>query len=248
MYITCTRTEFAGSLTSWDNGYSHFMGPSCHCGTSHSDGWIAPRPVPQQRREEPPSLEALGVWNQATAATGTVVDTYLASRGITIPAPPTLRYHPSPLGSEYPAMIAAVVNPREEIAAIHRTFLRHDGLGKAPIEAPKKRLGSAPGGSIWLSVPEETIVLCEGIEDGLAIKQQTGRCVWVVMGAGNFATAGLPQKPLASRVILAIDGDDAGRRGAYNAVERLEDEGREVLIAEPETGGDWNDMIKGHES
>ena len=49
------------------------------------------------------SEAALSIWHSATLADGTIVETYLASRGLHLPLPPTLRFHEalkhSPVGS-----------------------------------------------------------------------------------------------------------------------------------------------------
>jgi hypothetical protein len=81
---------------------------------------------------------ALAIWRASHPAEGTPVETYLRSRGLTIPVPPSLRFqaglkHPS--GGVWPAMVALVTdggagNP----IGIHRTFLDCDGNRKAPIE------------------------------------------------------------------------------------------------------------------
>jgi hypothetical protein len=36
---------------------------------------------------------ALAIWQSATPADGTLVETYFVSRGLHIPPPPTLRFH-----------------------------------------------------------------------------------------------------------------------------------------------------------
>jgi putative DNA primase/helicase len=54
---------------------------------------------------------ALSIWQSTTAACGTRVEIYLRSRGLTIPPPPKLRFHPGlkhPLGNIWPAMVALV--------------------------------------------------------------------------------------------------------------------------------------------
>jgi putative DNA primase/helicase len=52
---------------------------------------------------------ALAIWRSTERAQGTLVDVYLGSRGIRLPAPDGLRFHPGlrhPSGGIWPAMVA----------------------------------------------------------------------------------------------------------------------------------------------
>jgi putative DNA primase/helicase len=40
-----------------------------------------------------PSAAALAIWRSTVAASGTPVEAYLATRGLTLPLPPSLRFH-----------------------------------------------------------------------------------------------------------------------------------------------------------
>ena len=54
---------------------------------------------------------ALGIWEAAKPAAGTLIETYLASRGLHLPPPNTLRFHSGlkhPSGDAWPAMLALV--------------------------------------------------------------------------------------------------------------------------------------------
>ena len=77
---------------------------------------------------------ALAIWQSASAAQGTPVETYLASRGLHLPPVPTLRFHAGlkhPSGGIWPGMVALVMNGAGGTpVAIHRTFLARDGGGK----------------------------------------------------------------------------------------------------------------------
>jgi putative DNA primase/helicase len=71
---------------------------------------------------------AMQLWKESEPATGTIVETYLASRGITIPIPAALRFYPGlkhPDGGVWPAMVALVTRGVDGgPLAIHRTFLK----------------------------------------------------------------------------------------------------------------------------
>jgi putative DNA primase/helicase len=95
---------------------------------------------------------ALAIWQAATPAGNTLVESYLLSRGLRLPPPPTLRFHAGlkhPSGGIWPAMVALVTRgPDDAPLAIHRTFLAHDGAGKAPVDPQKMMLGPCRGGAM----------------------------------------------------------------------------------------------------
>ena len=86
----------------------------------------------------------------ARPAAATLVETYLAARGINLPLPDALRFHAGlkhPSGDIWPAMVALVTNGVDATPlAIHRTFLARDGSGKAPVDPQKMMLGPCRGG------------------------------------------------------------------------------------------------------
>ena len=74
---------------------------------------------------------ALTIWQATTPAGNTLVESYLVSRGLRLPPPPTLRFHAGlkhPSGGIWPAMVALVTRGADDAPiAIHRTFLARDG-------------------------------------------------------------------------------------------------------------------------
>ena len=83
------------------------------------------------------SAAALAIWQASHTVEQTPVITYLRSRGLDLPASPCLRFHAGlkhPSGGIWPAMVALVTHGATGSAiAVHRTFLAHDGGGKAPV-------------------------------------------------------------------------------------------------------------------
>ncbi len=186
------------------------------------------------------------IWSESRPAADTPVETYLASRGITIPPPPTLRYHiglkHGPTGLVLPAMVAAVTTcPSREVVAIHRTFIKADGSDKAPVTQSKMMLGPCVGGAVRLAPAADELVLAEGIETGLSILQATGQPTWACLSTSGLKTVLLP--PEVRAVTIAADGDSAGKKAAEEAAGRLYREGREVKIARPPDGYDFNDLL-----
>lgn len=81
---------------------------------------------------------ALRTWGATAPANGTLVETYLVSRGLHLPPSPTLRFHAGlkhPSGGTWPGMVALVTGGADDTPlAIHRTYLARDGACKAPVD------------------------------------------------------------------------------------------------------------------
>ena len=208
-----------------------------------------PGPVAQlaQLAQGRNSKHAIALWRQAAPATGTPAERYIRSRGYTGPIPPTIRYisdarHPS--GGQCPVMVAAVAKaPHQKIVALHRTFLRPDGSGKAPVEPAKASLGPVGGGAVRLAPATEHLAVTEGIETRFSITEATGTPTWAALSAGGIKTLILPPLPLARDVVIGADHDPVGLAAAYDSAERWTREGRRVRIALPPKGTDFNDLL-----
>lgn len=184
------------------------------------------------------------IWREAVPAAGTLAETYLVSRGLTLPARKILRFHPACRRGEerLPAMIALMLDPSTgEPCGVHRTFLQADGRGKASGQA-KMMLGNA--GVIRLSPDSEVTTglgIAEGIETALSLIQVAGWSpVWAAGNAGNIA--GFPVLAGIEALTIFADGDAAGLRAANACADRWRDEGREVTIRAAPAGKDWNDV------
>jgi len=187
---------------------------------------------------------ALRLWAAAVPAAGTLVETYLGSRGLQVPAPDTLRFHPRlkhPSGDCWPGMVALVTNgATAEPVAIHRTYLRHDGTGKAPVEPPKMMLGPTRGGAVRLA-EGDAIMVGEGIETVLAAMAATGLPGWAALSTSGLRSLDLPER--VHDVIVLADGDLPGEAAAKVCALRWKREGRRVRIARPPQGSDFNGML-----
>lgn len=194
------------------------------------------------------SDEAFAVWNNAKAASGTTAEAYLRSRGIMIPTPDSIRFATLPLGrrSPMPTLVAAVSTLKGEVAGIQRTFLATDPIGKAPLPGGKAKLslGRVLGGAIRLGCAERSLLIAEGLEDGLTLLQKLGRPVWVAAGAGMLSAMQLPD--LVEAVVIGADNDEAGERAAQKAAEVFHASGRRVRIMRPAPGyKDFNAQLAG---
>jgi putative DNA primase/helicase len=192
------------------------------------------------------------LWREAQPAAGTLIDVYLNSRAITSPPPLSVRYVPAlthwPSGTTHPAMLAAVSTDGDNrMNALHRTYLRTDGNGKADVTPNKMALGPIAGGSFRTAPAGERLVIAEGVEDALTLTQALGLPAWATLGASNLAKVWLPPLPLASEVIVAIDRDAVAEKAAQVAKARLTKEGRKVRLMRPPEGlgiKDFNDVLR----
>ncbi len=214
---------------------------------------------PPMRRDDRPdeaarTAPALAVWRETRPADGTVVESYLANRGLLLPSPRCLRFHPGcphPSGRRLPAMVALVEHSERGPVGVHRTYLRSDGSGKAAVETTKASLGRIAGGAVQLATiqPGRWTLIAEGIETALSVGQSCGLVAWAALSAGGIRNLVLPAE--ARMVLICADNDSngVGQRDANAAAERFLAEGRRVRIALPPISGlDFNDIVRGSAS
>jgi hypothetical protein len=188
---------------------------------------------------------ALAIWRGSQSAEGTPVETYLRSRGLTVPIPPSVRFHGGlkhPWGGVWPAMVALVTHgDNGKPIGIHRTFLARDGKGKAPVDPVKMMLGPCRGGAVHLAEPHDVLMVGEGIETCLTAMQASGRPAWSALSASGLRTLDLPRE--VQEVIVLADGDEPGEASARDCAWRWKREGRRVRIARAPQGTDFNDLL-----
>lgn len=198
------------------------------------------RELEQQRVVATPKADwskaARTIWDGAAPISGTPAEAYLRSRGITMDLPHTLRFahlrYPQEQ-SRRPALVAAVCAPDGNLTGIQRTFLTDDG-GKADVPEVKLSLGRVAGGAIQIGPPVASLIVTEGLEDGLTLAQALGRSVWVSAG-----TSMLPRMELADvtrAVVIGADGDAPGEAAATKAAHAFAAAGRKVRIMRPASG------------
>jgi putative DNA primase/helicase len=205
------------------------------------------------------TVRALAIWRQAQPIAGTIVETYLRGPGISLDAWPwTLRFHPvccrprDDAGNfvpPLPAMVALVEHVERGPVAIHATYLRQDGSGKAeiPKREQKASFGPVGGGAVRLGTLQRDrwLVIAEGIETTLSVMQACGLQGWAALSANGIKNLILP--PDAALVMLCADNDanGIGQGTAREAGRRFLHESRRVRIATPTTSGtDFNDLLK----
>ena len=224
--------------------------------------------VPAQDDEDK-RRAAHAMWLHAEAGIGgTAVESYLRGRGIDLRPlgrfPRALRFHRGlyhrPSRATLPAMVAAISGPDGTHIATHRTWLDQAGPGlwvKARVEMPKMTLGPFATGSIRLwrgasgkplrdAPADEPVVIGEGIETCLSVAVACPELrVLSAVSLGNMGSVWLPDQ--VRQVILCAEADDkaAARMAFQRAVNRHIDAGREVRVARPSLGKDFNDLLQG---
>jgi hypothetical protein len=182
---------------------------------------------------------------------GSLAETYLRSRGITLPVSSTaLRFHPKCWHRDEgqtrsiprPALIAAVTNGAGVLQGAHRTWLAPDGKDKAPVEVQRRAMGHLLGNAVRLTPSEDILVVGEGIETMLSVRESApGLPVWAALSSSHLGAVLLPEG--LQRLYIAIDRDPAGRRASERLTTRATEAGIAVRVLEPKLG-DFNDDLR----
>jgi hypothetical protein len=190
--------------------------------------------------------QARGILNETVIAAGTIVETYLRSRAITIPIPPCLHFHHrlyySPDKSWWPGMVAERTNVSGTMVAIHRTYLARDGKGKAPVKQERMDLGTATSTAIRLSPVAEELMVGEGIETTLSAMEMYGLPGWAAGSAYAIRSLELPVE--VRSVIILVDNDVKGRNASTASAQRWLREKRRVRTSSSDVGNDFNDALR----
>lgn len=213
--------------------------------TPPSPAEIARREAEQRAEAERTERKVMATWTEAVPIQGTIAETYLRGRGITCDLPAMLRFHPEawhPTAKRFPAMVALVEGlPR---AAIHRTYLRPDGSGKAEVEPAKAMQGACAGGAVRVAEAGGALVVCEGIETALSLASgllSRPATIWAALSAPGMGVLRLPDLP--GRLTIASDGDKPGHDAAHKLGERAAALGWQVSLLPAPQGCDWSDVI-----
>ena len=94
---------------------------------------------------------------------------------------------------------------------------------------------------------DETLIICEGIEDGLSIAMACPEYrIWTSISVSNMQNIEIPKG--INNVIIAgdVDGDQAiATKQVQSAAEAFMRAGKTVRIAKPENAHDFNDELTG---
>jgi hypothetical protein len=205
-----------------------------------------PREAPKPRIPSSNGWEA--IWKDSSDPRGSVVERYLASRGLELfddMAGRVVRFHPNcPFGpgQRLPCMVTAFRSiVTDKLQAIHRSALTSDGK-----KIDRKMLGSVGGAAIKITADtdvEEGVAIGEGFETCLAARALGFSPVWALGSAQ--AIASFPVLPGIEALTILSEDDKTGanRKAMGTCAERWTKNDREVLVVRPRAGGDINDAL-----
>jgi len=215
-----------------------------------------PEPDPQQKPYTTPaptgSPEAA---RRLVAASqpihGTLVATYLRHRCIDdLRDVGAIRYHPrcyhrpdddGPTQT-WPTMIASVTDLGGLITGAHRTWLDPCGLGKAPIETPRKAMGSLLGNAVRFGAHGDVMVAGEGIETMLSLRMALpGLSMLAALSAAHLSAILFPDT--LRRLYIARDIDPAGDGAMATLTARASADGIETIPLSPRLGDFNEDLV-----
>ncbi len=182
---------------------------------------------------------------------GTLVKTYLRTRGITdLNGTGSLRFHPrcyyrpdehSPTET-WPAMIASVTDLAGRQTGAHRTWLAPDGSDKAPIDTPRRAMGDLLGHAVRFGVAGDVMAAGEGIETMLSLRMALPTMpMAAALSAAHLSAILFPDT--LRRLYIARDNDPAGDGAMATLIERANAAGIEVVVVSP-TLGDFNEDLR----
>jgi hypothetical protein len=204
------------------------------------------RPIPRGSPEAAQRLFAI-----SRPIRRTLVETYLCNRGIkAVHDAGALRFHPRcyyrpdehSTTETWPAMIAAVTNLEGKLTGVHRTWLAPDGLGKAPVDTPRRAMGSLLGHAVRFRTADDVLAAGEGIETMLSLRYVLPAMPMAAALSANHLAALLLPLTLR-RLYIARDADAAGDMALAALTKRAEAAGIEALALSPRMG-DFNEDLQ----
>ena len=151
---------------------------------------------------------ALEIWEESKPAENTLVETYLASRGLNLSMHASIRFHPDlehSDGGSFPCMVSLITHIENQTPeAIHRTFLAHDGKGRAHIDPAEMALGEYKGCVIRLGEPDKKLILGRSIEKCLLAMQEKGLPAWAHLHSSSATI----KPPPSVKEVFVLNGYD----------------------------------------
>lgn len=191
--------------------------------------------IRQLRWEASRKEHARQQWRDATAPHGTIVDEYLARRGI-VHLPASIRCLTGSLG-----MIAAVQGADGKIIAAQVTALTFHGAAEGR-RGDRETIGKLLDGAVRLGPAGHVLGIAEGLETAMSAMAMTDVTTWATLGSDRMHDAWIPES--VKELHLCVDNDDPGFKAARKTRELHEAAGRIVRIRRPpDECGDWNDFL-----
>ncbi len=239
----------------------HVLRELCRRGLLGERPDYTPQVISDTRRNDDTGRirRALAIWRNTERGASSIVERYLASRGIVLQSwPPSLRFHPrcprpgDDAGAicffRCPQCSSSSSHVERGQVAVHCTYLRPDDSGKAEIQKSKSMFGPVAGGAVRFGTPRagQWLAVAEGIETSLSVATACAMPAWAALSADGIKNLVLPRD--ATHIVVCADHDDSGtgERAAHDAAARWLAEGRRVRIAVPsELSTDFNNVLTG---
>ena len=217
-----------------------------------------PRPKPDPEAKPRPASAPAGspesarrLFAMSQPIAGTVVETYLRTRGITaLHGTGALRFHPrcyyrpdryAPTET-WPAMIAAVTDIDGRIMGAHRTWLDPSGCDKAPIETPRRAMGHLRGNAVRFGTALDVAAAGEGIETMLSLRCVTPSMpMMAALSAAHLAAILFPVT--LRRLYVVRDNDPAGDGAMAGLFDRARMARIDAVALSPQ-GDDFNGDLR----
>jgi hypothetical protein len=178
-------------------------------------------------------------------------ETYLRTRAIThLTDLSALRFHPrcyyrpdaDAETQTWPALIAAVTDLSGSITGAHRTWLDRTGMGKAPLETPRRAMGNLLGHAVRFGIADDVLAAGEGIETMLSLRDALPELAMAAGLSANHLAAML--LPSTLRILYVVrDADPAGYGATATLAQRAQHQGIETRTLSP-TLDDFNDDLR----
>lgn len=198
---------------------------------------------------------AVAIWNEGRDPRGTIVERYLASRGLALDdmvSGTVIRFHARTPWKDKatgttlfaPCMLSAMRRICDDrFVAVHRTRLSSAGekLGRM-------MLGPAAGTAIKLDADETVttgLTIGEGIETVMSGRLLGFRPAWALGMAGGIAKLSVVSGIECLTILTERDETGANERATNECGERWHATGREVNLVDPKFGNDVNDALRG---
>lgn len=150
----------------------------------------------------------------------------------------------------YPALVAMVCDPEGQPVALHRTYLKQDGQGKADdVSSPRKmmppgRPNGLRGGAVRLHPASTRLAVAEGLETALALHVMTDLPAWSTISAHGLQTLALPDGLQELLIGADNDANGTGERAAHLLARHAARRSVAVKITTPgRVGTDWADVL-----
>jgi len=204
--------------------------------------------TPVQPAKEDRQARAQRFWRDSAPLGGSVAERYLRHRGILDPlaSANALRWHPRMTSLDdrkrRSALISVILDATGDVQGVEVTLLTETGAAKALVRTPRRVIGRLMGGAVRLHQAADTMIVAEGVETALSAAEAHKLPAWAALSGANLARFAPP--PVARRLLIASDADDAGRAAAAMLLDRLGATLTVEIVVPPDGFNDWNDWAR----